>query len=152
MARWIAVTAVSGFASHRASDAIKKKVRGILSSWRQRHGQPKLDEAKGHLFKQLQDHRRPADCRLPPPLPSEGTDWRCRMPLPSATPSYAIARVPVLVNKDLGSIFRKSLHYTGSDSSRRRRRVGSVSPRRSSRTFCAGSGVVTQRRRTWRLG
>jgi hypothetical protein len=40
-----------------ASEAIKNKVRGILAAWRQRHGQPKLDEVKRLLFQQLQEHR-----------------------------------------------------------------------------------------------
>src|SRR6266436_5247535 len=57
MASWIAVTALSGVPGNKASEAIKNKVRGILAAWRQRHGQPKLDEVKRLLFQQLQAHR-----------------------------------------------------------------------------------------------
>jgi hypothetical protein len=57
MAGWIAVTALSGVPGNNASQAIKNKVRGILAAWRQRHGQPKLDEVKQQLFQLLQAHR-----------------------------------------------------------------------------------------------
>ena len=57
MASWIAVTALSGVPGNNASQAIKNKVRGILAAWRQRHGQPKLDEVKRLLFQLLQAHR-----------------------------------------------------------------------------------------------
>jgi hypothetical protein len=50
---WIAVPAFSGFPGHKASEAIKNKVRGILSTWRLRHGQAKVDEVKGRLIQQL---------------------------------------------------------------------------------------------------
>jgi hypothetical protein len=57
MADWIAITAMSGFPGHKASESNKNKVRGILRAWRQRHGQAKLDEVKAHLIQRLQDSK-----------------------------------------------------------------------------------------------
>src|SRR5436305_9554259 len=58
IAGWIAVTALSGVVGNAAHEAIRNKVRGVLAAWRQRHGQPKLDQVKQQLFLQMQQHRK----------------------------------------------------------------------------------------------
>ncbi len=58
LAGWIAVTALSGVVGNATYEAIKNKVRGVLAAWRQRHGQPKLDEVKQKLFERMQQHRQ----------------------------------------------------------------------------------------------
>ena len=57
LAAWIAVTALSGVIGNATHEAIKKKVLGVLSAWRRRFGQPKIDEVKQQLFLQMQKHR-----------------------------------------------------------------------------------------------
>src|SRR5947208_13712637 len=57
---WIAVRGLSGIPGNPDFEAIRTKVRGVLSAWRQRHGQMKLDELKQHLLLHLQPHRKNA--------------------------------------------------------------------------------------------
>src|SRR5438477_1953725 len=45
-ADWIGVRVFPATAGDPAGDAIKAKVVGFLTAWRQRHGQAKLDELK----------------------------------------------------------------------------------------------------------
>ena len=62
---------------------------------------------------------------------------------------YALAQVTELAELVMvpALVWGKSRDYIGSMSSIRRRRCGSIKPKRLSRTFWASSGVVTQRRR-----
>src|SRR5580700_8809691 len=51
---WIAVTGISGAAGNVVHDALKQKVRGVLTTCRQRFGQAKIDEIKQALFRHMQ--------------------------------------------------------------------------------------------------
>jgi hypothetical protein len=59
-AAWIAVAALSGDRGHATSEAIQKKVVGLLSAWRRRFGQAKIDEVKQQLFLEMQQNRNHA--------------------------------------------------------------------------------------------
>jgi hypothetical protein len=58
LAGWVAVTALSGVIGNAAYEAIKRRVLGVLTAWRRRFGQAKLDEVKQHLFAQMLHHRK----------------------------------------------------------------------------------------------
>src|SRR5947207_931395 len=58
VAGWVGATVLSALVGNVAYDALKKKVLGFLSGWRQRHGQAKLDEVKQELFLRMQKHRK----------------------------------------------------------------------------------------------
>jgi len=58
LADWVAVTALSGFVGNAAYEAIKRRVLAVLTTWRHRFGQAKLDEVKQHLLVQMQHHRK----------------------------------------------------------------------------------------------
>lgn len=57
LAAWIAVSALSSVNGNSTREAIKKKVLGVLSDWRRRFGQSKIDEVKKSLYEQLQQER-----------------------------------------------------------------------------------------------
>ena len=57
LAAWIAVTAISGATGNAVHDAMRKKVRGVLTTCRQRFGQPKIDEIKQELIRHMQQYR-----------------------------------------------------------------------------------------------
>ena len=64
IAAWIAVTAITEATGHEAR---KKKVRGVLTTCRQRFGQPKIDEIKQALIRHMQQycsHRKITDEEL----------------------------------------------------------------------------------------
>jgi hypothetical protein len=58
LAAWIAVTALSGATGNSVDEAIKKNVLGVLSGWRHRFGQQKIDEVKQQLFLKMQQCRK----------------------------------------------------------------------------------------------
>ncbi len=55
---WIAVTGLSSDSSNPVSEGLNKRIVGVLSSWRLRLGQAKIDEVKKELIKQLEQCRR----------------------------------------------------------------------------------------------
>jgi hypothetical protein len=57
LAAWIAVSALSGVQGSTASGAIQEKVRGVLSEWRRRFGQAKVDAVKAQLLQDVQRYR-----------------------------------------------------------------------------------------------
>jgi hypothetical protein len=57
LAAWIAVTALSNLVDSSAANAIRAKVVGVLSAWRRRFGQAKIEEVKQQLLQQLQSSR-----------------------------------------------------------------------------------------------
>ena len=64
IAAWIAVTAIS---AAPGNEARKKKVREVLTTCRQRFGQPKIDEIKQALIRHMQQnctHRKITDEEL----------------------------------------------------------------------------------------
>jgi hypothetical protein len=54
---WLAVTATSGVIGNATYAGIRAKVLGVLSAWRRRFGQAKLDEVKQRLLQQMQQYR-----------------------------------------------------------------------------------------------
>jgi hypothetical protein len=54
---WIAVAAFSAVNVSSAHQAAKAKVLGVLSAWRRRFGQAKIDEVRQQLFEQMQTYR-----------------------------------------------------------------------------------------------
>src|SRR5688572_22723646 len=57
LAGWIGLTLFSGI-GNSAYDVAKKKVLDVLTSWRHRFGQEKIDEVKQQLFQQMEERRR----------------------------------------------------------------------------------------------
>jgi hypothetical protein len=57
LAAWIAVTALSVPVGHPARQAIEAKVVGVLITWRQLYGQPKIAEIRQELVRHLQNYR-----------------------------------------------------------------------------------------------
>jgi hypothetical protein len=57
LAAWIAVTVLSGVSGNPAHNAIRAKILGVLSAWRRRFGQAKIDELKQQLFQQMKGYR-----------------------------------------------------------------------------------------------
>jgi hypothetical protein len=56
-AAWVALAAVSGVIGNSSYEAIKAKVLGVLTAWRRRKGQARLDEVKEQVFEELKKHR-----------------------------------------------------------------------------------------------
>jgi hypothetical protein len=57
LAAWIAVTALSSVNGNSTLEALKKKVLGVLSDFRRRFGQAKINEVKNSLYEQMQQNR-----------------------------------------------------------------------------------------------
>jgi hypothetical protein len=53
-AAWIAVTIGSAIVGNSVYDALKAKVLGFLTAWRQRHGQAKLNDLKQKVLEAFQ--------------------------------------------------------------------------------------------------
>jgi hypothetical protein len=56
-AAWVGSVAISGVIGSVAYDAIKAKVLGVLTAWRRRKGQARLDELKQQVFEEMKKHR-----------------------------------------------------------------------------------------------
>ena len=53
LAGWLALTVISGVVGNAAYDAIKAKVVGVVTAFRRKQGQAKLDELKQYVFDQM---------------------------------------------------------------------------------------------------
>lgn len=58
LASWVALAATSGTAGNTDSESIKAKVLEVLTAFRQRTGQAKLDEVKQLVFDTMKQHAR----------------------------------------------------------------------------------------------
>lgn len=59
---WLAVTALSGVIGNAAYASLQAKVLGVLSAWRQRFGQARINEVKQRLIQHVQQDRN--HCKL----------------------------------------------------------------------------------------
>jgi hypothetical protein len=57
LAAWIAQVALGGVIGNAVYATIRAKVVGVLSAWRRRFGQVKIDEVKEQLLRDMQHYR-----------------------------------------------------------------------------------------------
>ena len=58
-AAWVAQIGLSALIGNAAYDAIKAKMRGVLTAWRRRKGPEWLDDLKQHVFEEISEALAP---------------------------------------------------------------------------------------------